>query len=93
MRTKKMLPRKLGVVSPERGRSCSAGGLSGVLEAACRGARKESGITIEIITGISGENRYLSVIIRSGLSNEGNAVPIQSSTAVVAIEGRYGNLS
>ena len=69
------------------------GGLSGVMEAACRGAREESGTTIGIIPGIAGENPYLSFIIRSGLGHARNMVLIQSSDAVVAIGGRYGTLS
>ena len=69
------------------------GGLSGVMEAACRGARAESGTTIGIIPGLSGENPYLSVTIRSDLGHARNAVIIQSSDAVVAIGGRYGTLS
>jgi uncharacterized protein (TIGR00725 family) len=63
------------------------------MEAGCRGARAESGITVGIIPGLSGENHHLSVIIRSDLGHARNAVIIQSSDAVVAIGGRYGTLS
>jgi hypothetical protein len=69
------------------------GGLSGVMEAACRGSRAESGTTVGIIPGLSGENPFLSVTIRSGLGHARNAVIIQSSDAVVAIGGSYGTLS
>ena len=63
-------------------------GLSGVIEAACRGARKKPGTTVGIIPGIYGENPHLSVIIRSGLSHARNAVLIESFDAVVAIGGK-----
>ncbi len=69
------------------------GGLAGVMEAACKGAREESGTTVGIIPGITGENPYLSVTIRSGLGHARNVILIQSSDAVVAIGGRYGTLT
>jgi hypothetical protein len=63
------------------------------MEAACRGAREESGMTVGIIPGLSGKNPQLSVTIRSGLGYARNAVLIHSSDAVVAIGGNYGTLS
>jgi len=69
------------------------GGLYGVMEAACRGAREESGTTVGIIPGTFGENPHLSVTIRSGLGHARNAVLIQSADAVVAIGGKQGTLS
>lgn len=69
------------------------GGLSGVMEAACRGAREESGSTVGILPGLAGENPHLTVVIRSGLGHARNVVLVQSSDAVVAIGGGLGTLS
>ncbi|MBP1929864.1 uncharacterized protein (TIGR00725 family) [Methanolinea mesophila] len=69
------------------------GGLSGVMEAASRGAKEEGGITVGIIPGTGGENDYLDVVIRTGLSHARNVVLVQSSDALVAVGGAYGTLS
>jgi uncharacterized protein (TIGR00725 family) len=69
------------------------GGLSGVMEAACKGAKEAGGLTIGIIPGTGGENRYLDVVIRTGLSHARNVVLVQSADALVAVGGAYGTLS
>ena len=84
---------RVGRCIARKGAILICGGLSGVMEAACRGAREESGTTVGIIPGIVGENPHLSFIVRSGLGHARNIVLIQSSDAVVAIGGRYGTLS
>jgi uncharacterized protein (TIGR00725 family) len=70
-----------------------SGGLSGVMEAACKGAKEAGGLTVGIIPGTGGENRYLDVVIRTGLSHARNVVLVQSSEALVAVGGAYGTLS
>lgn len=69
------------------------GGLAGVMEAACQGAREESGTTIGILPGTGGENPHLSIVIRTCLGHARNAVLVQSADAVIAIGGSYGTLS
>jgi uncharacterized protein (TIGR00725 family) len=69
------------------------GGLSGVMEAACKGAKEAGGLTVGIIPGTGGENRYLDVVIRTGLSHARNVVLVQSADALVAVGGAYGTLS
>jgi uncharacterized protein (TIGR00725 family) len=69
------------------------GGLSGVMEAACKGAKEAGGLTVGIIPGTGGENPYLDVVIRTGLSHARNVVLVQSSDALVAVGGAYGTLS
>ena len=69
------------------------GGLGGVMEAACRGALEESGLTIGILPDIGQGNPYLSIVIRSGLGHARNAVLVQSADAVLAFGGSYGTLS
>jgi len=71
---------------------CS-GGLGGVMEAAAKGAYTQGGITVGVIPGISGENPYSGIVIRTGMGHARNIVLVQSSGAVIAIGGSYGTLS
>ena len=69
------------------------GGLGGVMEAACRGARAKGGTTVGILPGTGGGNPFLDIVIRTGLGHARNMVLVQSADAVVAIGGGYGTLS
>jgi len=69
------------------------GGLSGVMEAACRGAPEQGGLTVGIVPDAGNGNRFLDVVIRTGLGHARNTLVAQSSDAVIAIGGGYGTLS
>ncbi len=71
------------------------GGLGGVMEAACRGASSEGGITIGILPGDSRQtaNRYVQIPIVTGLGYARNLAVVKSAQAVIAIDGSYGTLS
>lgn len=69
------------------------GGLGGVMEAAAKGAYTQGGITVAFIPGISGENPYSGIVIRTGMGHARNIVLVQSADAVIAIGGSYGTLS
>jgi len=69
------------------------GGLFGVMEAACKGAREQGGLTIGIVPDQGNGNPYLDIIIRSGLGHARNVLVVQSSEAVIAVGGGYGTLS
>lgn len=71
------------------------GGLGGVMEAACRGAKEAGGLTIGILPGISKEdaNPFVDVKIVTGLSHARNIIVVRSADAVIAISGSYGTLS
>jgi uncharacterized protein (TIGR00725 family) len=84
---------KTGRVLAREGAVLLCGGRGGVMEAACRGAREEGGMTVGILPDTGNGNPYLSVVIRTGLGNARNAVLIQSADAVVALGGGYGTLS
>jgi uncharacterized protein (TIGR00725 family) len=70
------------------------GGLGGVMEAACRGAKSEGGLTIGIIPGFSASdaNPNVDIPIVTGMSHARNVIVIRSSGAVIAIGGSYGTL-
>jgi hypothetical protein len=71
------------------------GGLGGVMEAACRGARSRRGLTVGILPGLDREsaNGWVSVAIPTGLGEARNALVVRAADALVAIGGGWGTLS
>jgi uncharacterized protein (TIGR00725 family) len=86
-----MVGREIG----RRGYSLVCGGLGGVMEAACRGARAAGANTIGILPGDSylAANPYVQIPIVTGLGEARNVLVVKSSRALIAIGGRYGTLS
>ena len=78
-----------------RGATLICGGLSGVMEAACRGARAEGGITVGILPGDSryAANPWVQIPIVTGIGLARNIIVVKSAQAVIAIDGSYGTLS
>ena len=71
------------------------GGLGGVMEAACRGATIESGLTIGILPSDdpATSNRYVQIPVATGIGYARNIAVVKSAQAVIAIDGDYGTLS
>lgn len=71
------------------------GGLGGVMEAACHGARTEGGLTIGVLPGGSpgDANPWVDVPVATGLGYTRNALVIMNADAVIAVDGEYGTLS
>ena len=71
------------------------GGLGGVMEAACRGAREEGGLAIGILPGASpaDANPWVDVAVATGMGYTRNALVVMNADAVVAVDGEYGTLS
>src|SRR5512137_1277034 len=69
------------------------GGLGGVMEAACRGAKEAGGTTVGILPGTEEGNPYLDITIRTGLGHARNILVVLSADAVIAVGGSYGTLS
>ena len=71
------------------------GGLGGVMEAACKGANSEGGITVGILPGDSRQaaNPYVQIPIVTGMGYARNVAVVKSAQAVIAIGGNYGTLS
>jgi uncharacterized protein (TIGR00725 family) len=65
------------------------------MEASCRGAKQEGGITVGILPGISlsDANPFIDIPIVTGMGHARNVVVVRSSDALIAIEGGYGTLS
>jgi hypothetical protein len=78
-----------------RGVTLVCGGLGGVMEAACKGARSQGGTTVGILPGDDrgAANPYVQIPVVTGMGYARNAVVVKSAEAVIAIGGNYGTLS
>jgi uncharacterized protein (TIGR00725 family) len=71
------------------------GGMGGVMEAACRGARVAGGTTIGILPGRdrSEANEYVDIAIATGINEARNLAIIRTADVLIAVGGSYGTLS
>lgn len=71
------------------------GGLSGVMEAACRGAKSAGGTTIGILPGTdrAQANRFVDHAVATGMGEMRNVIIVLSADALVAIGGGFGTLA
>ncbi len=71
------------------------GGLGGVMEAACRGAKSAGGLTIGILPGDSytNANAFIDIPVVTGMGYSRNVIVAKSARAVIAVGGSYGTLS
>ena len=84
-----------GAAVAEAGCGLVCGGLGGVMEAACRGARSRGGLTVGLLPGLDREaaNGWVVVAVPTGLGEARNALVVRAADAVVAIGGGWGTLS
>jgi len=87
----RVVGRELG----DRGHELVCGGLSGVMEAACRGARETGGHTIGILPMERRElaNDYVDTAIATGMGNARNVIVVMNGDATIAVDGSNGTLS
>jgi len=71
------------------------GGMSGVMEAACKGAKKSGGLTVCILPGKNKDdaNKYIDIPIITAMSHARNAIIVRTADIIIAISGKYGTLS
>jgi uncharacterized protein (TIGR00725 family) len=71
------------------------GGLGGVMEAACRGARSKRGLTVGVLPGTDREaaNGWVEVALATGLGELRNGLVVRAVDVVVAVGGGAGTLS
>ena len=71
------------------------GGLYGVMEAVCRGAKSAGGTTIGILPGSDPvvANQYIDYPIMTGMGYARNVIVVKTGRAAIAIDGAYGTLS
>lgn len=79
----------------EAGAVLVCGGLTGVMEAACRGARSAGGTTLGILPGLrrGDANDFVEVAVPTGMGEMRNALIVRAADALIAIGGEFGTLS
>jgi uncharacterized protein (TIGR00725 family) len=84
-----------GAAVAEAGAGLVCGGLGGVMEAACRGARSRGGLTLGLLPGTDREaaNGWVIVAVPTGLGEARNVLVVRAADAVIAIGGGWGTLS
>ena len=89
------LAEEVGKEIAKRGAAVVCGGLGGVMEAVCKGARGEGGLTIGIIPSDFRDdaNRYVQIPIVTGMGIGRNVMLVKTADVVIAIGGGFGTLS
>ncbi len=79
----------------ESGAAVVCGGLYGVMEAACMGAKEAGGTTVGILRTYNPHdaNPYVDYVIPTGLGDARNILVATAGSAAIAIAGRLGTLS
>jgi uncharacterized protein (TIGR00725 family) len=87
--------REVGRLVVERGGVVICGGLSGVMEAAARGATEAGGTAIGILPDEDRrrQNEYLTYSVATGAGQARNLAVVCSGDVVIAVGGEYGTLS
>jgi hypothetical protein len=86
---------EVGAAVAEAGCGLVCGGLGGVMEAACRGARSRGGMTLGLLPGLDREdaNGWVVMAVPTGLGEARNALLVRAADAVIAVGGGWGTLS
>ena len=85
----------VGSAVADAGAVLVCGGLGGVMEAACRGARTAGGLTVGLLPGDdrAAANEWVEVAIPTGLGEGRNLLVVRAAGAVIAVGGGWGTLS
>lgn len=86
---------EVGYHIAQRGAILICGGLGGVMEAACRGAKKGGGTTIGVLPTADKfvANEFVDIPIVTGIGEARNSIIVRTADALIAIGGKYGTLS
>jgi uncharacterized protein (TIGR00725 family) len=86
---------EVGRLIAEKGAVLVCGGLSGVMEAAARGARQAGGFSLGILPGNSPQdaNPYIDMAVATGMGFSRNNLVVMNSDVLIAVDGEFGTLS
>lgn len=89
------IAQEVGRLIAQEGWTLICGGRTGIMEAACKGAKEKGGRTVGILPSADGKdgNKYLDVKIPTGLGYARNVLVVRASEIIIAISGKYGTLS
>jgi uncharacterized protein (TIGR00725 family) len=86
--------RRIGQIIASHGHVLICGGLGGVMEAACCGAREAGGLAVGILPGEREEaNCCVDIGIATGMGHARNVIIVKSADLVIALPGEMGTLS
>ena len=90
-----LLAERIGEEIAKRGVALACGGLGGVMESACKGAKKHGGVTIGLLPSDDKKsaNQYVDFALPTGLGYTRNFLVAKAGDAVIAIDGSAGTLS
>jgi uncharacterized protein (TIGR00725 family) len=85
----------VGHAIAEAGAVLVCGGLTGVMEAASKGAAEAGGIVVAILPTLSpaDANPYVTYAVATGTGHARNLAVVASGEAVIAVGGEWGTLS
>lgn len=86
---------EVGRLVAERKGIVVTGGLSGVMEATSRGAKKAGGVVIGILPGFDKDdaNEFVDIAITTGMGWMRNTLTVRAADAVIMISGGIGTLN
>ncbi|MEZ5358987.1 MAG: TIGR00725 family protein [Candidatus Zixiibacteriota bacterium] len=86
---------QVGAEIAKAGAVVVCGGMKGVMEAACQGAKDHDGLTIGIIptSEKSDANDYCDIIIPSGMGEARNVLVVNTADVLISLHGKYGTIS
>jgi uncharacterized protein (TIGR00725 family) len=86
---------EIGRLLAREGAVLVCGGLTGVMDAAARGAAAEGGLSVGLLPGAdrTGASEHLTVVLPLGMGEARNAFVVRAADAVVAVGGEWGTLS
>ena len=89
------LAEAVGAELARRGAVVVTGGLGGVMEAACRGARAGGATTLGILPGgdRAAANAFVDIALATGIGELRNGLVVRCADVVIAVGGEYGTLS
>ncbi len=87
--------RKIGYEIAKRKDIVVCGGLSGVMEAVCKGAKEAGGFTIGILPSSKAcdANKYVDIAIPTGIGDARNIIIVNTAVGFIAVDGKEGTLS
>ena len=85
---------EVGRLVAKKGGVIVCGGHGGVMEAACKGAKQENGLTVGIMPYENDKvNEYVDIAIPTDIGNARNIFVSRAGDVTIAIGGRWGTLS
>ena len=86
---------EVGTLIAEAGATLVCGGLTGVMEAASRGAASAGGVVIGVLPTLqpADANEHVTHAVATGIGHARNLSVVASGDAVIAVGGEWGTLS